>query len=75
MTKLLIEVLQKVSELPEERQDDAAHILLAMLENDALHYRLTDEDLREIDLAIAEADAGHFASDTEVEALLYRPWH
>jgi len=75
MTKLLADVLQKVSALPEARQDDAAHVLLAMLENDAPRYHISDEDLREIDLAIAEADAGRFASDEEVAAVLHRAWH
>ena len=46
MTKLLEEVVRKVAELPDERQDDAAHVLLTMLENDAAGYRLTDAQLR-----------------------------
>jgi hypothetical protein len=74
MTNLLMEVVRKVSELPMERQNDAAHILMAMLDNDARRFRFTDEDLQEIDLAIAEADAGQFASEEDVEALLHRSW-
>lgn len=74
MTKLLTQVLRKVAELPHDRQDDAAHVLQTMLDNEALRYRLNEDDVREIDLAIAEADAGKFAADDEVEAVLHRPW-
>jgi hypothetical protein len=51
MTKLLTEVMRKVAELPEDRQEDAAHVLLAMLENDASPYRLTDDQLRFVERA------------------------
>jgi len=74
MTKLLTEVLRKVAELPEERQDDAAHVLLRMLESDASRYRLSDDQLREVGLAIAEVDRGEIASDAEVDEVLHRSW-
>ena len=74
MTKLLEEVVRKVAELPDERQDDAAHVLLTMLENDAAGYRLTDAQLREVEFAMADADKGTFASDQEVRNVLHRPW-
>jgi predicted transcriptional regulator len=74
MTKLLTEVMRKVAELPEDRQEDAAHVLLAMLENDASSCRLTDDQLCYVERAIADVDAGRFASDDEVAAILNRPW-
>lgn len=74
MTKLLDEVLRKVGEMPEKRQDDAAHVLLAMLENDASPYRLSDEQLAEVEFAMAEVDAGQFASEKQVAQVLHRPW-
>ena len=74
MTKLLEEVLRKVEKLPEGRQDDAAHVLLTMLENDASQYRLSDAQLAEVELAIAETKAGKFASKKQVAELLERPW-
>jgi hypothetical protein len=46
MTKLLTAVMRKVAELPEDRQDDAARVLMLMLEYDAEQYRLSDEQLR-----------------------------
>lgn len=69
MTKLLAEVLRKVAELPDERQDDAAHVLLQMLQNDATGYWLTDDQLAEVELAKREVDQGKFASDQEMKAL------
>ena len=74
MTTLLDEVVRKIAELPDERQDDAAHVLLTMLENDAARYRLTDAQLLEVELAMADADQGAFASDPEVRNILHRPW-
>jgi hypothetical protein len=74
MTKLLEEVLHHVEQLSEGRQDDAAHVLLAMLENDAASYRLTDEQLAEVELAVAEANGGLFAGAKEIAEVLYRPW-
>ena len=69
MTKLLTEVLQKVADLPAGRQDDAARTLLTLLENDAMHYRLTDAQVREVEQAMQEADRGEVASDHEMKDL------
>jgi hypothetical protein len=66
MTKLLVEVMRKVAEMPDERQDDAARVLLSMLENDASTYRLSDEQLHEVELAIAEVADGKVATDKEM---------
>lgn len=74
MTNLLMEVMRKVSELPADRQDDAAHVLLTMVENDASPYRLTNEQLYEVELAITDADTGRFASDVEIDEVLHRSW-
>jgi len=74
MTKLLTEVMRKIVELPEERQDDAARVLLMMLDSDPEQYRLTDEQLREIDLAIVDVNAGNFASHEEIKRALYQSW-
>jgi hypothetical protein len=45
MTKLLTELLREVEGLPEDRQNDVAHVIQAMLANDAT-YDLTDEALQ-----------------------------
>ena len=73
MTKLLSKVIRQIEELPEERQDDVARMMLAILENDAGH-QLSDEQLRDLDERIADVEAGNFARDTDIEAALYRPW-
>jgi hypothetical protein len=74
MTNLLTEVMRKVVELPEDRQDDAARVLMLMLEHDPEQYRLSDEQLREVGQAIADVDAGNFASDAEINRVLHRSW-
>lgn len=74
MTDLLSEALRKVAELPAARQDDAAHILLALVDSDAKPYQLHDDDLEQIEAAIADTKSGHFASDKEVTDLLHRSW-
>ena len=74
MTKLLAKMMQQIAELPEERQDDAAHLLQAMLANDAMHIDLSEEQLREVDQAFADTNAGNFASEKEINDVLHRPW-
>ena len=74
MTKLLTEVIRQIVELPEDRQDDAARVLMLMLEHDPEQYRLSDEQLREVDEAIADVDAGNFASERDIDRVLHRSW-
>jgi hypothetical protein len=74
MTKLLSKVIRQIAELPEERQDDAAHVLMMMLEHDPAQYQLSDEQLREVDAAISDVDAGKYASDQDIDHLLHRSW-
>ena len=74
MTNLLTEIMRKVVELPEDRQDDAARVLMLMLEHDPEQYRLSDEQLREVEEAIASVDAGKFASDNEIDRVLHHSW-
>ena len=74
MTNLLTEIMRKVVELPEDRQDDAARVLMLMLEYDPEQYRLTDEQLREVEAANADVDAGNFASDEDIDRVLHHSW-
>ena len=74
MTKLLTKVLRQIEDLSEERQDDVAHVVLAMLENDAIRHELSEEQLQQLDQRIADADAGKFATDREIDAALHSPW-
>jgi hypothetical protein len=48
MTTKLKEVIERVQNWPEERQEDAAKVLLEMEAQDASSYQLTDEQLAEV---------------------------
>jgi hypothetical protein len=74
MTKLLTQVMRQIAELPEERQDDAARVLQMMLDHDPARYQLNDAQLRELDEAIADVDAGRFASDRDIDTALHQAW-
>ena len=74
MTELLSAVLREVGELPQERQEDVAQTLLALLENERAPYRVSDRQLFEVDAAIAAVDAGEFATDEDVVRALHLPW-
>jgi hypothetical protein len=69
MTKLLEEGIKAVRELPEERQDAAGELLLAIAEQSKTTYRLTPQQIEEVRHAIAEADRGEFATDEEMAEL------
>jgi transposase len=66
MTKLLEEGIRAVRNLSDERQDVAGELLLSIAEDSGTPYRLTDEQVEELKLAIAEADRGEFATDKEM---------
>ncbi len=68
MTKLLEEGIKAVQGLPEDRQNDAGEMLLAIAGNSD-RYQLTPEQIEDVKLAIAETDRGEFASDEEMAAL------
>jgi predicted transcriptional regulator len=53
--------------LPEERQDMAGELLLAIAGQP--HLTLSPEQIEDVKLAIAEADRGEFATDEEMAAL------
>ena len=76
MTKEQIEqIFARVRTWPPERQEDAAQMLLRMEEQGVEPYKLDEDERREIEAALAEAERGEFASDEEVEAVFnrYRP--
>jgi len=73
VTKEQIEqIFERVRTWPLERQEDAAHILLRMEELGVEPYQLDEDERREIEAALAEAERGEFASDEEVEAVFSR---
>jgi hypothetical protein len=65
MTKLLEKGIEAIRALPSDRQDMAGELLLGIATSQP-QYRLTPEQLEDVKLAIAEADRGEFASDTDI---------
>ena len=71
MTTRLERALQAVRGLPPERQDEVAEALEIMAaQGPARPY--TDAENRAIDAGLADAEAGRFATDEEVEDVFRR---
>ena len=70
MTKLLEKAISRIRELPEDRQDELAEMLLDCA--DQPRVILTPEQIAEVELAIQEADEGKFATEEEMAALWKR---
>jgi len=71
MTKLLRDVLERVSLWPDERRDEAAHVLLELEAQRTGRLRLSPqqlEEVRRIQQQIRDGSA-RFATDQEMEAL------
>lgn len=67
MTRLFLKGIEAVQSLPPERQDLAGEMLLMLAEQRA--YDLSPEQRADLELSIAEADRGEFASDEDVAAM------
>ena len=67
MTKLLEKAISRIRELPEDRQDELAEMLLDCA--DQPKVILTPEQIAEVELAIQEADEGKFATEEQMAAL------
>jgi hypothetical protein len=65
MTELLEKGIAAVRALPADLQDLAGELLLS-LATGGPDYRLSLEQLEDVELAIAEADRGEFVSDQEM---------
>ena len=65
MTKLLEKGSAAVRGLSADRQDMAGELLLSLAKNGA-QYSLTAEQLADVKLAMAEADRGEFATDSDM---------
>jgi predicted transcriptional regulator len=66
------EILARVRTWPADWQEDAVSMLLAMEKDLANPYELTEEEERDLDAGVAEADRGEFVPDEEVEAFFAR---
>ena len=73
MSKLLDKGIEAVRLLPEDRQDMAGEILLAIAEQGVVpRYRPTPEQVAGIEEGLAQADGGEFVSDEDMDALYKR---
>jgi len=69
MTRLLEQAVAAVRVLPDDVQDDLAHMLLQLAGVEQPLYELSPEEAADIDASMAEAERGEFAADDEVRAL------
>lgn len=70
MNQLLEEVLEQVRALPDERQQEAAQILLGFLDQQNPDFYLSPEQISEIERCMSDDEP--FATDEEVTAFFAR---
>jgi predicted transcriptional regulator len=64
------EILERVLTWPQERQQDAAELLLALEAREAEFYDPDDDEWAAIEEGLAQAKRGEFVSADEIAALL-----
>ena len=72
MSKLLEEAINKVRELPESEQDEAAEMLLSVASKKAGTIRLDDETRAAVREGREQARRGEFVSDNDMTAFFKR---
>jgi hypothetical protein len=65
-------VFDRVKSWPQERQEEAAELLLALEGNSDQPFPLTDDERVDLEAAVAEMDRGEVASAAEVAAVFRR---
>lgn len=71
MTKLLEEAVARVQTLPDDEQDRAAQVLIA-LSADTRPYSLSEAQIAGIELAMEQADHGRFADAKRIKNIFPR---
>jgi len=66
MSKLLEKSIEKLRELPSDRQDDAAELLLSMVLHEPDSIRLSDDQVAEVERRLKEPS--QYGTHSEVEA-------
>lgn len=69
MTKLLDRAVEAARGLPSEMQDEIARILLQFAGVDQPAIQLTAEEEASLEVSLAQAERGEFATDKEVRAI------
>jgi predicted transcriptional regulator len=72
MTKLLEEAIARVRELPADRQDEAAEIMLSVAARNDAPVRIDSETRAAVRRGVDQARRGEFVSDDEMAAFLKR---
>ncbi len=72
MTKLLEEAIEKIRELPNADQDEAAELLLNLAARANGRIRLDDETRAAVREGRAQAQRGEFATEEEIAAVFNR---
>ena len=72
MTDLMEKALATVRSWPDEQQDEAAQILLALGRLGSGMYHASDDELRAVDEALAQIEGGAYVSEAEIEAAYAR---
>lgn len=70
MNRRLTDAIERIRSLPEERQQQAASLLLDFLEHDDAEVELTPEQRAEIEEALSDGEP--YASDEEVRTFFDR---
>ena len=66
MNALLEKAVARIRELPEDRQNELAEIMLDLAENPGAWWTPSADQLAEIEIAKREAREGEFATDEEM---------
>lgn len=72
MTKLLDRAIEAAKQLSPEVQDEVAHAILYMIENDSEPEEIDPEHLAGVLEGLAQIERGELATEEEVEAALAR---
>jgi hypothetical protein len=74
MNKSLENAIGKVLRLPVAQQELAAELLEQVAARTAPPYVLSDDERAVVDAALTRVQSSTFAAETEVDAVLRRPW-
>lgn len=72
MTTLFDIAVETARQLPPEKQDDIARLVLQMASEDQSVYRLSEEELESLKPSLKQAENQQFASEAEVSAVWAR---
>ncbi len=72
MNAKLKDIIERADTWPEEAQEEAIQFLLALEQEYAEPYELSDEDRKAIDRGLEDMRQGRFATDEQVAAVFNR---